>query len=78
MSRSIVYLASSLGWVSCTDHLINLCVNDAIRKLNEVNNILEIVRHIVTFVRNSHLANETLNKYQRSFGKSWKLSVLLT
>jgi len=68
--RSVLYLAISLGWFGCTDHLINLCVNDTIRKLDEVQNIVVIVRHIVSFVRNSHLANETLNKYQRSFGKS--------
>ena len=60
----------SLGWLGCTDHLINLCINDVIRKRDEVKNMLPTVRHIVSFMRDSHLAKETLNKYQRSFGKS--------
>ncbi|CAF1597382.1 unnamed protein product [Adineta ricciae] len=56
------------GWFGCTDHLLNLCVNDVIRKRDDVKNVLSTVRHIVSFVRNSHLAYETLNKYQRSLG----------
>ncbi|CAF1541740.1 unnamed protein product [Adineta ricciae] len=49
-----------------TNHLLDLCVNDVIRKRDDVKNVLSTVRHIVFFVRNSHLAYETLNKYQRS------------
>jgi hypothetical protein len=58
-----------LGWFECTDHLINLCMNDTIRKLDQIKNIVGVVQQIVSFVRDSHLAKETLNKYQRSFGK---------
>ncbi len=67
--RSALHTVICLGWFGCTDHLINLCVNDAIRKLDDAKNVVAIVRHIVSFVRNSRLANETLNKYQSSLGK---------
>jgi hypothetical protein len=52
------------------DHLTNLCVNDTVRKRDEVKTLVSTVRQIVSYVRASHLAKETLNKYQRSFGKS--------
>lgn len=69
LSEPVIF-AASLGWFGCMDHLINLCVNDTVRKRDEVKTIISTVRHIVSFVRDSHLAKETLNKYQRSFGKS--------
>lgn len=72
----ICFAETFLGWFGCADHLINLCVNDVIRKQGEVKNILITVRHIVSFVRDSHLARELLNKYQRSFGKLWNTSDL--
>ncbi|CAF1449987.1 unnamed protein product, partial [Rotaria sp. Silwood1] len=56
------------GWIGCTDYLVNLSVNDIIRKQDEVINMLSTIRYIVTYTRDSHLANEMLNKYQRSFG----------
>lgn len=69
LSRGMNWVVASLGWLGCIDHLLNLCVNDVIRKREEVKSAFATVRQIVSFVRDSHLAFETLNKYQRSFGK---------
>ncbi|CAF2061490.1 unnamed protein product [Rotaria magnacalcarata] len=56
------------SWIGCTDHLINLCVTDIARGLDEVKNILSTVRYIILYTRQSHLANEILHKFQRSLG----------
>ncbi|CAF2262836.1 unnamed protein product, partial [Rotaria magnacalcarata] len=55
-------------WIGCTDHLINLCANDVVRNESKVIDVLSAVRNIVIFTRQSHLANETLHKFQRSLG----------
>jgi hypothetical protein len=62
-----------IGWVGCTDHLLNLSVNDVVRKVDEVQHFLVTTRHIVLFTRDSHLANEMLNKYQRSLGNETQI-----
>lgn len=57
-----------LGWFGCVDHIINLCVEDTVRKSDDIKKALGGVRRIVLFVRESHLAKETLHRYQTSFG----------
>ena len=55
---------TNLGWFGCTDHILNLTVNDVIRKSGEIKTMLATTRQIVLFTRNSRLASELLNKYQ--------------
>ena len=60
---------TNLGWFGCTDHILNLTVNDVIRKSGEIKTMLATTRQIVLFTRNSRLASELLNKYQHALGE---------
>ncbi|CAF1294550.1 unnamed protein product [Didymodactylos carnosus] len=51
------------GWFGCGDHLINLCVQDAL-KLCEVSEALTSIRKVVSHVKNSHLAREHFHQQQ--------------
>lgn len=75
MTSLIIYVLlnflnlTNLGWFGCMDHVLNLTVNDVIRKSDEVKTMLATTRHIVLFTRDSRLARELLNKYQNSLGR---------
>ena len=40
-----------LGWIGCMDHLINLSVNDVIRNMSEMKNVLASIRQVVMYTR---------------------------
>ncbi|CAF1119435.1 unnamed protein product [Didymodactylos carnosus] len=56
-------LTNTNDWFGCGDHLINLCVQDAL-KLCEISEALTSIRKVVSHVKNSHLAGEHFHQQQ--------------
>ena len=49
---------------SCAAHVLNLCVNDGIKKIKNLKNVIEKCRKIVGFLKSSVVASDTLDKIQ--------------